>query len=157
MSGGGASVWRKEVSRIFYPPSFPATTVLCLLLLVRELRVIPSSSPKMEAPLASASSAGGLGHTRLAAKRRSTGPVTNRKSRHKSINTSAFVGTDPTKCPQLPSGSSTELRTQPLQVVSAIACYRQLTSTSGCISVLSSMRRESTLRTSGSSTERSTS
>ena len=35
-------------------------------------------------------------------------------------------------------------------VVSVIVCYRQLTLTSGSISVLSSMRRECTLRTSGS-------
>jgi hypothetical protein len=53
-------------------PSFPATMVLCSLLLARELRVFRRRLP-MEARFASASSAGGLGHTRLAAKRRSTG------------------------------------------------------------------------------------
>jgi hypothetical protein len=72
----------------------PLWSFVCYCLRVNcEYSVVVS---QMEARFANPSSAGGLG-SQQARSQASTGPVTNRTSGHESVNTWAFLGTNP-KC-----------------------------------------------------------
>lgn len=93
-----ASVWEKEVLRISITPPFsqspPLWSFVCYCLRVN-LRVFRRRLPN-GGTFCKRLVCRGLAHTRLAVRRRSLGPVTIRKSKYKSVNTSAFLVTNPT-------------------------------------------------------------